>query len=159
MTIWIKLKILAPYDSVSNSGTKYQTIDGKRTLINPDGNDAFSIRKGRFLPIDYDWEPTFKKDKESGEKVMVRKGLEEAEKRFDPAIFEFFKSQSKALEKCDKEKELLKMLPYERMEAKNKRVRDKVTKSKFGQKRPTHEDFMKEANKIGADVSAIKQNL
>ena len=135
MTIWIKLKIFAPYDSISNSGTKYQTIDGKRTLINPDGNDAFSIRKGRFLPIDYDW-----------------KDLEEAEKRFDPAIFEFFKSQSKALEKCDKEKKLLKLIPYERMEAKNKRVRDKVNKSKFGQNRPTHEDFMKEANKIGADV-------
>ena len=137
MTIWIKLKIFAPYDSVSNSGTKYQTIDGKRTLINPDGNEAFSIRKGRFLPIDYDW-----------------KDLEEAYKRFDPAIFEFFKSQSKALEKCEKEKKLLKMLPYQRMEAKNKRVRDKVNKSKFGQTRPTHEDFMKEANKIGADVPA-----
>lgn len=135
MTIWIKLKVFAPYDKISNVGTKFQTIDGKRTLINPDGVNAFSIRKGRFLAIDYEW-----------------KDLEEAEKRFDPAVFEFFKSQSQALKACEKEKKLLKMLPWERLEAKRKRVRDKVDKSRYGQKRPTIDDVIKEAKRIGADM-------
>ena len=135
MTIWIKLKVFAPYDKISNVGTKFQTIDGKRTLINPDGVNAFSIRKGRFLAIDYEW-----------------KDLEEAEKRFDPAVFEFFKSQSQAFKACEKEKKLLKMLPWERLEAKRKRVRDKVDKSRYGQKRPTIDDVIKEAKRIGADM-------
>lgn len=135
MTIWIKLKVFAPYDKISNVGTKYQTIDGKRTLINPDGVNAFSIRKGRFLAIDYEC-----------------KDLDEAKKRFDPAVFEFFKSQSQALKACEKEKKLLKMLPWERLEAKRKRVRDKVDKSRYGQKRPTIDDVIKEAKRIGADM-------
>lgn len=135
MTIWIKLKVFAPYDKISNVGTKYQTIDGKRTLINSDGVNAFSIRKGRFLAIDFEW-----------------KDLDEAKKRFDPAVFEFFKSQSQALKACEKEKKLLKMLPWERLEAKRKRVRDKVDKSRYGQKRPTIDDVIKEAKRIGADM-------
>lgn len=152
MTIWIKLKVFAPYDSVSNSGTKFQTIDGKRTLVDPDGVDAFSIRKGRYLPIDYEWESVYEKDKDTKKKVLVKPGLEEAKKRFDPAIFEFFKSSALALKACDKEKKLLKMLPYQRLEAKNKRIREKVDKSRFGQTRPTMDDVIKEANKIGADI-------
>lgn len=135
MTIWVKLKVFAPYDKVSNVGTKYQTIDGKRTLVNPDGVEAFSIRKGRFLPIDYDW-----------------KDLEEAKKRFDPKVFEFFKTSSAALKACEKEKKLLAMLPWQRLEAKRKRVQEKVEKSRYGQKRPTIDDVIREAKRIGVSI-------
>ena len=152
MTIWIKLKIFGPYDSVTNSGTKFLTIDGKRTLVNPEGNDAFSIRKGRFLPIDYEWETVYEKDKDTKKKIIVKPGLEQAKERFDPAVFEFFKSSAMALKACEKEKKLLSMLPYKKMEAKNKRIREKVEKSRFGQTRPTMDDVIKEANKIGVDI-------
>jgi len=135
MTIWIKLKVFAPYDKISNAGTKFRTIDGKRTLVDPDGVEAFSIRKGRFLSIDYDW-----------------KDLDTAKKRFDPAIFEFFKSSSQALKACEKEKKLLEMLPWQRLEAKRKRVQEKVDKSRFGQKKPTMDDVIKEAKRIGVDI-------
>ncbi len=139
MTIWIKLKVFAPYDRISNTGTKYRTIDGKRTLVELDGVEAFVIRKGRFLPIDYEW-----------------KDLEEAKKRFDPAVFEFFKSQNQALKVCEKEKKLLEMLPWQRLEAKRKRVQEKVEKSRYGQKRPTMDDVIKEAKRIGVDIPIPK---
>jgi len=135
MAIWVKLKVFAPYDKIANVGTKYQTIDGKRTLVNPDGVDAFSIRKGRFLKIDMDW-----------------KDLDLLKKRLDPAIFEFFKTSNQALKACEKEKKLLAMLPYQRLEKKRKRVQEKLEKSRFGQRRPTMDDVVKEAKRIGVDI-------
>jgi len=135
MTIWVKLKVFAPYDKISNVGTKYQTIDGKKTLVNPEGHEAFSIRKGRFVSIPDEW-----------------KDLEKVKERFDPAIFEFFKTLSKARKACDKEKKLLGMLPFKRMEERQKRVQEKVAKSRYGQKRPTMDDVIREAKKIGVDI-------
>ena len=155
--IWVKLKLSAPYDKIANSGTMFETIDGKSKVINPEGTPAFSIRKGRFTPIfgpgkiPYEWKGREEKDKD-GEITKVIPGLEDAKKKFDPAIFDFFKTQKEALEACKKEEKLLKMLPFRRMEAKNARVREKVMKSKFGQNRPTMDDMVKEAEKVGVDL-------
>ena len=133
--IWIKLKIFAPYDKIANSGTKYRTTDGKRTLVNPNGREGFSIRKGRCLPIDFEWE-----------------NLKEAKEIFDENVFDFFKNEDQAVKACKKEEKLLKMLPIQKMEAKQKRVREKVLNSKYGQNRPTIDQFLEEAKKVGVDV-------
>lgn len=152
--IWIKLKISAPYDNVKNSGTKYQNIDGKRELIDPNGSMPFAIRKGRFVPIKYDWERKEIKDKD-GNVVEVIPGLDDAKKKFDPKIFDFFKTQAEALAKVKLEEKLLKMLPFRKMEEKNNRVREKVMKSRYGQNRPTMDDVAKEAKKVGVELPPI----
>ncbi len=149
--IWIKLKVLAPYDKIANSGTKFQTIDGKRVIVNPEGSPPFAIRKGRFLPIPYEWKRKVEKDGEGNEKIIP--GLEEAKERFDPEVFEFFKTKSEAMKACKKEEKLLKLLPFRRMEEKNKRVREKILNSKFGQNRPTMDDVVREAKAIGIDLN------
>ena len=152
--IWIKLKISAPYDKIANSGTKFETIDGKRQVVNPKGSKSFSIRKGRFVPIPYEWKSREVKDKD-GNVIEIIPGLEDARKKFDPKIFEFFKTQTEALEACRKEEKLLKMLPFRKMEEKNARVRKKVLDSKFGQNRPTMDDVVAEAKKVGVDLPPI----
>ena len=152
--IYIKLKISAPYDRIANSGTKYATIDGKRELVDPKGSKPFAIRKGRFVPIPYDWESKETKDKE-GKVTEYIPGLEDAKKKFDPAIFEFYKTQSDALTACKKEEKLLSMLPFRKMEERNARVRQKVLDSRFGQNRPTMDDVVKEAKKVGVDLPAL----
>ena len=149
--IYIKLKISAPYDKIANSGTMYLDVDGKRKTINPKGSKPFSIRKGRFVPIPYDWKGKEIKDKD-GEIVEVIPGLEDAKKKFDPEVFEFYKTQTEALEACKKEEKLLSMLPFRKMEAKNARVREKVLNSRFGQNRPTMDDVVREAKRIGVDL-------
>ncbi len=149
--IWIKLKISAPYDKIANSGTMFQTIDGKREKIDPKGTMPFAIRKGRFMPIKYDWTGKEIKNKD-GEVIEYIPGLEDAKKIFDPEVFDFFKTQAEALEACKKEEKLLKMLPFRKMEKRNERVREKVMKSKFGQNRPTMDDVAREAKKIGVDL-------
>lgn len=149
--IFVKLKIAAPYDKIANSGTKFETIDGKRKVINPNGSLPFSIRKGRFVPIPYEWKKREVKDND-GNVTETIPGLEDAKKKFDPAIFEFYKTQTEALEACKKEEKLLKMLPFQKMEARNARVRQKVLDSRFGQNRPTMDDIVKEAEKVGAKL-------
>ncbi len=149
--IWTKLKVLAPYDKIANSGTMFQTIDGKRVLVDPKGSKPFAIRKGRIVPIPYEWKEKVETD-DDGKEVVIP-GLEEAKKRFDPEVFEFFKTKNEALKACKKEEKLLKMLPFKRMEDKNKRVREKVLNSKFGQNRPTMDDVVREAKAIGIDLN------
>ena len=152
--IWTKLKISAPYDKIANSGTKYETIDGKRQVVNPNGTRPFSIRKGRFVPIDYEWTAKEVKDKD-GNVIKFTPGLEDAKKKFDPEIFEFFRTQAEALAACKKEEKLLKMLPFKKMEDRNARVRQKVLDSKFGQNRPTMDNIAEEAKKAGVNLPAL----
>ena len=152
--IWVKLKISAPYDKIANSGTMYLDVDGKRKTVDPNGSKPFSIRKGRFTPIPYDWKRKETKDKD-GKVVEVIPGLEDAKKKFDPEVFEFFKTQTEALEACKKEEKLLSMLPFRKMEQRNARVRQKVLDSRFGQNRPTMDDVVKEAEKIGVNLPPI----
>jgi hypothetical protein len=155
--IYVKLKISAPYDNIRNNGTMYLTIDGKRSIVNQNGTRPFAIKKGRFVPIfgpgniPYEWKGSEEKDKD-GNVVRVILGLEEAKKRFDPEVFEFFKTQQEALEAVKKEEKLLKMLPFQKMEAKNARAREKVLNSRFGQNRPTMDDVVKEAKKVGVEL-------
>ena len=47
------------------------------------------------------------------------------------------------------------MLPFRKMEERNARVRQKVLDSRFGQNRPTMDDVVKEAKRIGADLPAL----
>ena len=147
------MKVFAPKDSIRNPGTKYRTIDSKfgPQLVNPEGSEAFAIRKGEFQPIPFEWEPVFKKNKE-GEKEMTTPGLELAKERFDPEVFEFFKTKEAAAKACKKEEKLLKMLPMKRLKEKQKRAREKLEKSKYGQKKPTMDDVVREAKKIGVDI-------
>jgi hypothetical protein len=56
------------------------------------------------------------------------------------------------LEAVKKEEKLLKMLPFQKMEAKNARAREKVLNSRFGQNRPTMDDVVKEAKKVGVEL-------
>jgi len=127
--------VFAPKDKIKNVGSKYRRIDGKRTLIDEKGQDAFAIKKGQFQPIPFEWSE-----------------LEKAKEIFDPKIFEFFPSKSGAAKQISKEANLLKMLPVKRMEEKNKRAREKVLNAKYGQKRATMDDVVKEAKKIGVDI-------
>jgi len=152
--IYIKLKISAPYDNIRNSGTMFETIDGKRKVINPNGTKPFAIRKGRFVPIPYEWKSREVKDND-GKVIKTIPGLEDAKKRFDPNVFEFFKTQSEALAACRKEEKLLSMLPFRKMEERNARVRKKILDSKFGQNRPTMDDVVKEAEKVGVELPPI----
>ncbi len=152
--IYVKLKISAPYDKIANSGTMFETIDGKRKVINPNGSKPFSIRKGRFVPIPYEWQSKVEKDRD-GKVIKTIPGLEDAKKRFDPKVFDFFKTQTEALEACKKEEKLLKLLPFRKMEERNARVRKKVLDSKFGQNRPTMDDVAREAEKVGVDLPPI----
>jgi len=152
--IYIKLKISAPYDNVRNSGTKYVTIDGKRELADKNGSMPFALRKGRFTTIPYEWKSIEEKDKD-GKVINFTPGLEDAKKKFDPKVFEFFRTKAEALAACNKEEKLLKMLPFRKMEERNARVRKKVLDSRFGQNRPTMDDVVKEAEKIGVDLPPI----
>jgi len=135
MPIWIKLKVFAPFDNISNPGTKFQTIDGKKTIVNPEGSGPFQIKKGQFVPIPFEW-----------------KNMDEAKKKFDAEVFEFFKTKNEALKKCKKEDKLLKLLPTKKMEERRKRIQKKVDDSRFGQNRPTMDDVIKEAKNIGVDL-------
>lgn len=135
MPIWVKLKVFAPKDYISNVGTKYQTIDGKRTIVDPEGSLPFQIKKGEFTPIPFEW-----------------KDLVEAKKKFDPRVFEFFKTKQEAQKKCKKEEKLLAMLPIQRLEEKRKRIQKKVDESRWGQTKPTMDDVVREAKRIGVDV-------
>lgn len=137
MPIWIKLKVFAPHDNISNPGTKYRTLDTREgpKLVDPDGSEAFHIRKGQFVPIPFEW-----------------KDLVPAKKRFDPEVFEFFRTKQEAMRKVKKEEKLLKMLPIRRFEERRKRVQEKVDKSRFGQNKPTMDDVIKEAKRIGIDI-------
>ncbi len=135
MPIWLKLKVFAPKDNISNVGTKYQTIDGRRQIVNPEGSDPFQIKKGEFTPIPYDW-----------------RDLDKVKEKFDPEIFDFFKTKKEVIAKLKKEAKLLAMLPIKKLAERRKRIQEKVDKAKFGQKRPTMDDVIKEAKKIGADI-------
>ncbi len=138
MPIWVKLKVFAPKDNISNVGTKFQTIDGRKQIINPEGSDPFQIKKGEWIPIPFEW-----------------KDLAKAKEKFDPEVFEFFKTKNEAMKKCKKEEKLLKMLPIKKLAERRKRIQEKVDKAKFGQKRATMDDVIREAKKIGVDVPFI----
>lgn len=152
MPIWIKMKVFAPFDNISNPGTKFQTIDGKKQVVDPTGSGPFKIRKGQFVPIPFEWKPVFEKDEKTKKEILVTPGLEQAKEKFDQEIFEFFKTKQEAAAKCKKEEKLLAMLPTKKFEERRKRVQDKVDKARWGQKRPTMEDVIKEAKNIGVDM-------
>lgn len=135
MPIWLKLKVFAPKDNISNVGTKYQTIDGKRQIVNLEGSDPFQIKKGQAVPIPHDW-----------------KDLAQVKERFDPEVFQFFKTKNEVLKQLKKEEKLLKLLSIRRLEEKRKRIQKKVDDSRWGQNRPTMDDVIKEAKKIGVNV-------
>jgi len=136
MTIWIKLKVLGQFDRISNVGTRTRWVDGKVVLQDEKGSLPFSIVKGQYMPLPlYNWED-----------------LEECKKKFDPEVFEFFKSRKEAAEACKKEEKLLSMLPAMKLDAKNKRVEEKLRKSRFGQKRASREEIKAEAKRIGLDL-------
>ena len=151
--IYIKLKISAPYDNVRNAGTMYETIDGKKQVINKHGSKPFALRKGRFTTIPYEWKSREEKDRDGT--VTFIPGLEDAKKKFDEKVFEFFKTKADALAAVNKEEKLLKMLPFRKMEARNARVRKKVLDSRFGQNRPTMDDVVKEAERVGVNLPPI----
>ncbi len=135
MPIWIKMKVFAPFDNISNVGTRFQTIDGKKVVVNPEGSMPFQIKKGQFSPIPFEWNQ-----------------LEEAKEKFDPKVFDFFKSKSAAAKAVKKEAKLLALLPTKKFEERRKRVQKKVDDSRWGQKRPTMDDVVKEAHKIGINI-------
>ncbi len=135
MPIWIKLKVFAPFDNISNVGTKFRTIDGKRTIADEEGSLPFQIKKGQFSPIPYEWDQ-----------------LKEAQEKFDKEVFDFFKTRNEAAKACKKETKLLALLPTRKFEERRKRVQKKVDDSRWGQKRPTMDDVIKEAKKIGVDI-------
>ncbi|TET75159.1 MAG: hypothetical protein E3J56_01035 [Candidatus Aminicenantes bacterium] len=155
MSIWVKLKVFAPKDYISNVGTKFQTIDGKRQLVDPKGSLPFQIKKGEVTTIPFEWKPVYEKN-ETGKKVMVTPGLEEAKKKFPPEVFELFKTKEAAEKQCKKELKLLAMLPTMRLEEKRKRIQKKVDTARWGQTKPTMEDVIREAKRIGVDVPLIK---
>ena len=135
MSIWIKMKVFAPKDNISNVGTKYQIIDGKRQIVNPEGSLPFQIKKGEVTTIPFEWDQ-----------------LEEAKEKFPPEVFELFKTKAAAEKACRKEEKLLALLPSMRLEEKRKRIQRKVDVARWGQKKPTMDDVIREAKKIGVDL-------
>ncbi len=135
MSIWIKLKVFAPFDNISNVGTKFQTVDGKRVILDPEGSMPFQIKKGQFVSIPYEWAD-----------------LKEAKKKFDSEVFDFFKTKEAAKKACRKEDKLLALLPTKKFEERRKRIQRKLDTARWGQKKPTIDDVVKEAKKIGVNI-------
>lgn len=168
MSVWLKLKVFAPVDKISNAGTKYQLIDGKKQLVNENGVEALSIRKGQFVPVNIDWETYLKARKvlkKSKEKSDIQKYTMDSKEEFfnilgrklDPDVFEFFKNRKDAQKKVEKEKPLLRKIPEYKLQKKRQRAQDKKDKSRFGTRKPSIEEIRDEAKQIGVDMPVNKE--
>ncbi len=153
--IWVKLKVFAPFDSISNPGTKYKLEGGKTTVVNPNGSEPFSIRKGQFVPInEFSWDDVIAARKEL--KWNKKEGKYDLDSKtgvfakYDPDVFEFYKTRKEAQKQVEKEKSIVAKLPEYRLQKKRERVQWKKDNGK--QSPASREEIEKEAKEIGADI-------
>ena len=168
MPLWLKMKVFAPIDKISNPGTKYQLIDGKKQIVDEKGLEPLHIRKGQFIPINVDWEDYLKAKKvlkRKKEKADIQRYVLESKEEFfdilgrklDPDVFEFFRIRSAAQKKVEKERPLLKKLPEYKLQKKRQRVQEKKDNSRFGTRKPSIEEIRDEAKQIGVDMPVNRE--